>query len=183
MLPMIPSPLGGLHRRIAGPLFAALLASALLPLPVRAEAQAPAAEASAHPAAPSAAQPAAGQGLLPPTASAASHAAEAPSFAPMGWSLAAVLALMAGLLWVLRRAGLAPRAGGAGPLRLVGQLSLGPRERLVIVEAGERWLLLGVGASGISRLASLAKGEVPAAALPAASFGALLERLRKGTPT
>jgi flagellar protein FliO/FliZ len=161
-------------RRLAAGLLAATLAAAAA-LPAHAETEAPAAAASAVRAA---ATPA----LLAPPAAAPAHAPEGPSFAPMGWSLVAVLALMAGLLWLLRRAGLAPRAGGAGPLRLVGQLSLGPRERIVIVEAGERWLLLGVGAGGVSRLASLAKGEAPAATLAPANFGALLERLRKGTP-
>ncbi len=111
---------------------------------------------------------------------AAAHSTEGPSFAPMGLALLAVLALMAAVLWALRRAGLAPRAGGANLLRLVSQLSLGPRERVVIVEAGDRWLLLGVGTGGIARLGSLPKGEYANAQLPVASFGTLLDKLRKG---
>jgi flagellar protein FliO/FliZ len=99
----------------------------------------------------------------------------------MGLALLVVLGLMAAVLWLLRRAGLAPRAGNANLLRLVSQLSLGPRERVVIIEAGDRWLLLGVGTAGISRLGSLPKGENASAPVPAGSFGALLDKLHKGS--
>jgi len=104
---------------------------------------------------------------------------DGPSFLPMVLALVLVLGLLAAALWVLRRAGLAPR-GGSSQLRLITQLALGPRERVVIVEAGERWWLLGVGASGVTRLGSLPKGEVATGAMPTASFGAVLEKLRGG---
>lgn len=105
---------------------------------------------------------------------------EGPSFVPMALALVLVLGLLGAALWVLRRAGFAPR-GGSTQLRLVTQLALGPRERVVIVEAGERWWLLGVGANGVTRLGSLPKGEASTSALPAApSFGALFEKLRAG---
>jgi len=109
-----------------------------------------------------------------------SSAVDGPSFLPMALALVVVLGLLGAALWALRRAGLAPRGGG-GQLRLVTQLALGPRERVVIVEAGERWWLLGVGAGGVTRLGSLPKGEPSAVHAPAASFGALLEKLRAGS--
>ncbi len=108
------------------------------------------------------------------------HAASSmPSFLPMFTSLLIVLGLFAAAVWGLRRMGIAPRAG-AGPMRVVSQLALGPRERVVIVEVGERWVLLGVGASGVTRLGTVAKGDVPASPQPGPAFGALLERLRGG---
>jgi len=59
----------------------------------------------------------------------------------------------------------------------VAQLSLGARERVVVLEAGERWILLGVTAHGISRLGSVPKGTVaPPQATP--SFSSLLQRLK-----
>jgi len=92
-------------------------------------------------------------------------------------ALLLVLGLIGAALWVLRRTGIAPRGGG-GQLRVVTQLALGPRERVVIVEVGERWWLLGVGAGGITRLGSVPKGEASASEVPVASFGALFEKLR-----
>jgi len=112
-------------------------------------------------------------------AQASTSAVDGPSFLPMALALVLVLALLGAALWALRRAGFAPR-GGNGQLRLVTQLALGPRERVVIVEAGERWWLLGVGAGGVTRLGSLPKGEAGASPMPVASFGALLEKLRAG---
>ena len=108
------------------------------------------------------------------------HATSMPSFLPMFTSLLIVLGLFAAAVWGLRRMGIAPRAG-TGPMRLVSQLALGPRERVVIVEVGERWVLLGVGASGITRLGTVAKGELPTSPQQGPAFGALLERLRGGT--
>jgi len=125
--------------------------------------------------------------LVCPQASAqvapAAHAAEGPSFVPMSLALLFVLALLGAAVWVLRRTGIAPRQGSSN-LRLVGQLALGPRERVVVVQAGERWLVLGVSAAGISRLANLppqaATPVAPATAAPAQSFETLFRRLRGG---
>lgn len=104
---------------------------------------------------------------------------DGPSFMPMVLSLLVILALLGAAVWVLRRAGIAPRGGGS-QLRVVAQLPLGPRDRVVIVEAGERWWLLGVGSGGVTRLGTLPKGQLPAGELPVASFGALLDKMRGG---
>jgi flagellar protein FliO/FliZ len=112
---------------------------------------------------------------------AAPKAIEGPSFTPMALALVLVLGLIGAAVWVLRRTGIAPRAGSS-QLRLVTQLALGPRERVVVVEAGERWLVLGVGAGGITRLGTMPKAEsAVAGTAPPPSFGALLDKLRGGT--
>ena len=114
-----------------------------------------------------------------------------PSFAPMGYALAFVLALIAGAVWLLRRSGLAPLARNSQILSVAGQLPLGPRERVVVVEIEGRWLVVGISPSGMTRLASMPKGTSvrPGAMSPEpglqvpAPFAALVERLRKsGTP-
>jgi flagellar protein FliO/FliZ len=102
---------------------------------------------------------------------------EGPSFMPMVVALVFVLGLMGAAVWVLRRTGIAPRAGSSH-LKIVSQLALGPRERVVVVEAGDRWLLLGVGAGGISRLGTLPRAEGAPADIAPQSFGALLGKLR-----
>ncbi len=112
-------------------------------------------------------------------AQSAPHPVEGPSMAPMALSLVLVLGLIGAVVWVLRRTGVAPR-GGTSPLRLVTQLPLGPRERVVVVEMGDRWWLLGVGAGGITRLGSMPRGPQPPAEASAAPFGTLFEKLRGG---
>jgi flagellar protein FliO/FliZ len=102
---------------------------------------------------------------------------EGPSLVPMLLAFALVLALIPLAMWLLKRFGAAhPAAQGAG-LKVVAQLALGPRERIVVVEAGERWLMLGVTAAAINRIGTLPKGQLPAAGTP--GFAALLARAGK----
>lgn len=104
--------------------------------------------------------------------------AEGPSLVPMVVALAFVLALIPLAMWLLKRLGGAQAAGAAG-LRVVAQLPLGPRERIVVVEAGERWLLLGVTAASINRVGTLPKGDASALAGSTSSFASLLARAQK----
>ena len=104
--------------------------------------------------------------------------AHAPSLLPMVLTLLLVLALIPVALVLLRRFGRA-LPGGSGGLRVLAQLSLGPRERLVVVEAGDRCLLLSVGTAGVQRVGSLAREAFAAEAAPAESFPSLLRALRK----
>jgi flagellar protein FliO/FliZ len=69
-----------------------------------------------------------------------------------------VLAAMAAFFWFLRR--FSPGQSGAqGAVKVVGGVMLGPRERLVVVEVGETWLLLGVGGGQVSTLHTLSRPE------------------------
>ncbi len=70
-----------------------------------------------------------------------------------------VALLLAGGLYALKRLTL-PRGSGA-LLRVISGVSLGPRERVVIVESGETWLILGVTASQISKLHELPRQTQP----------------------
>ncbi len=65
--------------------------------------------------------------------------------------LALVLALVGGLAWAVRRFGQGRLLGG-GDLRLVGGLSLGARERLVVVQVGRTQLVLGVAPGRVQTL-------------------------------
>lgn len=64
-----------------------------------------------------------------------------------------VALLLAGSLYALKRLAI-PRNPGA-LLRVISGVSLGPRERVVIVETGETWLILGVTAGQINKLHEL----------------------------
>jgi flagellar protein FliO/FliZ len=101
---------------------------------------------------------------------------DGPSVLPLLLTLAFVIALIPIAVWFLKRLGQVTPGASAG-LRVVAQLPLGQRERLVVVEAGERWLVLGVTASSINRVGSLPKGELPALD-SATPFSALLRAAR-----
>jgi flagellar protein FliO/FliZ len=118
---------------------------------------------------------------------------DAPSVWPALAAFVAVIALIPVALWVLKRlqGGV---GGGARVVTLVGGLTLGPRERIAIVEAqGRRWMI-GVTGQSISLLAELERGAddappagagvaAPAAhgpgGLPPNPFARLLDGLKR----
>jgi flagellar protein FliO/FliZ len=91
--------------------------------------------------------------------------------------LAVVIAALLGGLWLLKRIS-APR-GAAGTLRVVAGAAVGARERVVLVEIGETWLVVGVAPGQVSALHQMPRGQLPAApAVPAAKdFGAWLKQM------
>jgi flagellar protein FliO/FliZ len=110
-------------------------------------------------------------------------AAAAPSLLPILTALLAVLALIPVAVWLLKRFGPAPAAPAA--MQVVGQVSLGAGQRIVVLQAGSRWLLLGVTAGSITRLGNLPRppgdtASLDAAAISAPSFGALLAGAVRG---
>lgn len=94
--------------------------------------------------------------------------------------LGVVLALIAGTAMLLKR--ITPGRFGTSPLlKPVATLLVGPRERVVVVEMGETWLVLGITPSSITTLHTLPRGELPAAVVSAntdSPFAALLRRAR-----
>ena len=77
------------------------------------------------------------------------------------FGLVAVLALMIGSLWVLKKL-VAQRGESAGLLRVVAGTAVGTRERVVIVEVGSTWLVLGVAPGRVSALAEVPRQSVAA---------------------
>lgn len=76
--------------------------------------------------------------------------------------LAVVVLAILGLGWLLRRTGAGVAGGVAGQLRLLGGLSLGSRERVVLVQVGKRQLLLGVAPGRVQTLHVLEENLEPA---------------------
>ncbi len=94
--------------------------------------------------------------------------------------LAVVLGVLFAVVWLMRRAG-ALRQTATGGLRLVAGLAVGARERVVLVEVGEHWLVLGVAPGAVRHLHTLAKIETAAGATGTRpDFPGLLARLRSG---
>ena len=96
-------------------------------------------------------------------------------------ALALIVLLMVVLAWAVRRSGLTRRLNAAqGTITLVATQSLGPRERLVVVDVGEQRLVLGVTASQIACLTTQPRPEnAPPTTAPAATFPLMLEKLRQ----
>ena len=116
-------------------------------------------------------------------------AADAVDIAPDGAGLlratvglALVLALIFAVGWVMRR--LQPARGATqGPLRVVGSQALGTRERVVLLEIGEQWIVVGVAPGNVRGLATLPRGELaPTPPSVATSFSSLLARARGAKP-
>ena len=90
-------------------------------------------------------------------------------------SLIAIVALIFAIGWVLKRFKLsAPR--GSRDSEVLEQLTLSPRERIVLVRVGEAQVLVGIGANGIVPLMPLANSITLKAAIPSPAFA---ERLRE----
>ncbi len=97
--------------------------------------------------------------------------------------LVAVLLLIAATAWVAKRLGVT-RGGASGLLNVISSTSVGTRERVVVVEIGESWLVVGVAPGSVNALMTLPKGEMQPLATPAlnASLAALMpfkERLQQ----
>jgi len=89
-------------------------------------------------------------------------------------SLVAIVALILVISWALKRLKLAgPR--GSGQMAILDQLSVGPRERILLIRVGESQVLVGLGASGVQSLTPLA---VPIVLKGGTHTPAFAERLR-----
>ena len=80
--------------------------------------------------------------------------------------LAVVLAVIAAAAWLLKR--IAPRNyRDAGVLRVIAGTAVGQRERVVVVEVGATWLVLGVTPGSVNALHQLPRQTTaePAAAI------------------
>jgi flagellar protein FliO/FliZ len=73
-------------------------------------------------------------------------------------SLAFVIALLVGLAWLLKRFGPKTVTGGT-TVKLVGALSVGARERILVVEVGEQWIVVGASPGRMNALATMPRQE------------------------
>jgi flagellar protein FliO/FliZ len=117
---------------------------------------------------------------------AAAPALSAGSVAQVVIGLLGVLALVFAAAWLLQRFS-SVRGTGSGLIRIVGGAAVGQRERIVLVEVGATWLLLGVAPGQVRTLHTMARAEsVAAAGAPAsapapaeAGFAAWLQRVKQ----
>lgn len=97
-------------------------------------------------------------------------AAQAAESAPAGVSsgtylqaalaLALIVSLLAGTAWLARKVS-GGKGFGQGGMKIVGGVALGPRERIVLLEVGNEWLVVGIVPGQIRTLHRLDKGTIP----------------------
>jgi flagellar protein FliO/FliZ len=72
--------------------------------------------------------------------------------------LVAVLATIAGAACLLRRFA-NPTGSGRGPLQTVAVLAVGTKERVVLIECRDTWIMVGVAQGRVNALHSMPKPE------------------------
>lgn len=87
-----------------------------------------------------------------------------------------ILGLLFAAAWLLRKFNGGHAFGGNGPLKIVGGLVIGARERIVLVEVGDTWLIVGIAPGLIETLHTMPKGEVSATVAEAKPFGQWLKQ-------
>jgi flagellar protein FliO/FliZ len=91
--------------------------------------------------------------------------------------LAVVLAVIWIIVWLLRR--FTPLAkSGASPIKLIAHTPLGQRERIVVVEIADDWLVLGVAPGRINMLQVRPKSALPDPRRPEHTFAKLLATMK-----
>lgn len=101
--------------------------------------------------------------LFLPTAASASDVAppgvSTGSYLQAGLALALIVCLLLGTAWLARKVS-GGKGFGQGGMKVIGGIALGPRERLVLVEVGDSWLVIGIVPGQIRTLHSLPKGSI-----------------------
>ncbi len=95
-------------------------------------------------------------------------------------SLFLVLAAVVLVAWLLKRLNL-PQYGTGNVLKVIGGVAVGQRERIVLVEVNDTWLVIGVAPGQVRTLHTLPKGSAPltqnSAATPDGKFQAWLKHM------
>ena len=76
-------------------------------------------------------------------------------------ALLVVLGALMAIVWFLKRMGLA-RTGGVGVARVVGGVSVGNRERVLVIEIADQWVVVGVGPGRVNALTTMPRKDVAA---------------------
>ena len=69
-----------------------------------------------------------------------------------------VLGLLIAVAWSMKKMG-AGKHAAAGALKIVGGVSVGNRERILVVEVADQWIIVGVTPTSINALSTMPKQE------------------------
>ena len=77
------------------------------------------------------------------------------SLAQLTLSLVAIVGLIFAISWVLKRLKVSAPRGGRGQIAVLDELTLGARERVMLLRVGDSQVLVGIGAGGMVALTPL----------------------------
>ncbi len=80
------------------------------------------------------------------------------SYLQAALALVLIIGLLLGTAWLARKVS-GGKVFGQGGMKVIGGVALGPRERLVLVEVGDTWLVIGLVPGQIRTLHRLPKGS------------------------
>jgi flagellar protein FliO/FliZ len=103
----------------------------------------------------------------------AGESASAGSLLQVLFGLVVVLCLMGALAWLLKRHG-GVRLNAAAPVRIVGGIPVGNREKILVVEVADQWIVVGVAPGRITTLATMPRQD-------GASLGAAMDTATTGS--
>lgn len=77
------------------------------------------------------------------------------------FGMVVVLGLLMGIAWWLKRFGPVKGAGGSAA-KIVGGVSVGTRERVMVVEVGDQWIVIGVAPGSVNALSTMPRQQLSA---------------------
>ena len=111
-------------------------------------------------------------------AAAPANPASAGSLLQVVLGLALVLGLMAAAAWVMKRFSISRMASDA-PIKIVGGIAVGSRERIMVVEVADQWIVVGVAPGRVNTLSTMPRQEsapYPASGASTTGFSAWLKQ-------
>jgi len=75
-------------------------------------------------------------------------------------ALCFIVALLVGTAWFARKVS-GGKGFGQGGMKVLGGVALGARERIVLIEVGDSWLIIGIVPGQIRTLHTMPKGTLP----------------------
>ncbi len=117
-------------------------------------------------------QSCAGSVLALPVAAASPAQASSPTanMLQVVLGLVLVLALMAGAAWLLKRLSAAHTPAGQA-IKIIGGVAVGNRERVMVVEVADQWIVVGVAPGSVNALATLPRQILPESSASPATSG------------
>lgn len=93
------------------------------------------------------------------------------SFLQAMLALLLIIGILLATAWMARKVS-GGKGFGQGGMEVIGGVALGPRERIVLVEVGDVWLVIGIVPGQIRTLHQMPKGTRPLTGTPGAPLDA-----------